>query len=675
MEKFKLKKNRGFSLKKNNFTLFEKYQKSFNNFSRKGYKNPSYSCISFNKKLHTFWHKFILSILTKGKDKDKDFIKEEGKEKIEYMKDKELGKGGFGVCYIYISTKDFNQYAVKVLKKDNVKKNDKYIQSITSEINTLKSLNYSKIVKLKSHSEDSENVYIIQELCKNRSLDDLLKIRGHLSEFEVQSYMFQLIQGLKYLHDRKIIHRDLKPSNIFLDEKLELKIGDFGLIAKLDNIKDRKFSTCGTKHYMAPEVINPGKKGYSFEVDIWSIGVIMYQLLTGKFPFGNECKEDKKIYEEITKKEINENDLNNISDVAKDLIKQLLVKESKYRPGLNQIVYHDFFHMNIFPKYPDIKFLTREPTSEEKKKYYDNKRNYKEFKKIELYKLIVSDISKLRYEDIKKYQLNNVNNINEIKYYVSYLHISQNGFCYYQMNNGLIGIIYKNGEKNDYSGLKLIFNSETDKIYEIINVEYNDDQIKIHEADNCPDHLKQQFKQFIEYHILKEQKKYAHENQKNQNLINILNTSNNINTSENNSVKSEETIYNNISIDNSINCENNEKKLIYIKSLILGKYAKFLILSDDTKQYIFKDKVEILLSEEKEILTYIDNNKNKTTIPLVNIMKNSNKEFISRLHYIKKTSFNNMKEKLLEKLDANKSKNKTINENKANKNVQDFKDI
>ena len=80
---------------------------------------------------------------------------------------------------------------------------------------------------------------------KNKSLDDLLKERKHLSEFEVQSYIFQLIQGLKYLHDRNIIHRDLKPSNIFLDEKLEIKIGDFGLIAKLDKDKDRRMTCCG----------------------------------------------------------------------------------------------------------------------------------------------------------------------------------------------------------------------------------------------------------------------------------------------------------------------------------------------------------------------------------------------------------------------------------------------
>ena len=700
MEKLKLKKNRGFSFKNNHSKLVQNYQKSNKANYKKSYKRLSNSCISSNTKLHTFCHKFILAVLSKDKTKD-DFITipEGENEEIKYIKGKELGSGGFGVCYIFISTKDFNQYATKVISKKGVTKEDKNTQSIISEINTLKSLNYPKIVKFKSYYEDPENVYIIQELCKNRSLADLLKNRGKLTEFEVQSYMFQLIQGLKYLHDRKIIHRDLKPNNIFLDEKFELKIGDFGLIAKLDNNKDRKKTTCGTPHYMAPEVINPGKKGYSFEVDIWSMGVIMYNLLTGKLPFGYGIVDKQKIYKQILEDELNEEYLTNISDVAKDLIKQLLVKECRKRPGLNQIVYHDFFHMNIFPKYPDIKFLKKEPSLKEIREYMpdmdDKGKIYKEAKIKELYKLVVSDIPNIRYEDIKKYQLNHFNNNNQINYWVSYIHISHSGFCYYQMNNGLIGIIYKNEEKNDYSGLKLIFNSETDKIYEIIDDKYKyNDIINTYDADICPEHIQKQFKQFIDYHILIGQKKYEHENKKNLNIIyqNTTNDNNNNNnsnnnsssiniTSENNSIKSEETIYNNISINNSINNSNkNEKQLIYIKSLIVDKYAKLLILSDETKQYIFKDKVEILLSEQKEILTYIDINKKKAILPLINIMKNSNKEFISRIKYIKKTNFSNMKEKLKEKWSNEDFKNKNIttngNENETiiNENGKDFND-
>ena len=286
----------------------------------------------------------------------------EEKEKIGFIEKDKLGSGSVGVCYIYESIKDSVQYAAKLVDKEKLQR-QKAQQSIISEISTQKSLNYKKIVKINIYSEDEKYVYIIQELCKNRSLADLLQTRDHLSEFEVQSYMFQLIQGLKYLHDRNIIHRDLKPNNIFLDEKLELKIGDFGLIAKLEKKKDRRTTCCGTKYFMAPEVIDPGEKGYSFEVDIWSMGVIMYKLLTGQYPF-----YDKEGDVNIDKKIINVDYIfpeePYISDVAKDLIKQILVKKPEKRPALNQILYHDFFHMNIFPEYLNIKFLKEEPTLE-----------------------------------------------------------------------------------------------------------------------------------------------------------------------------------------------------------------------------------------------------------------------------------------------------------------------
>ena len=157
--------------------------------------------------------------------------------------------------------------------------------------------------------------------------------------------MFQLIQGLKYLHSNNIIHRDLKPNNLFLDDKLELKIGDFGLIAKLTNNKERRKTICGTPCYMAPEIYEPDEKGYSFEVDIWSIGVIIFNLLTGQLPFYDENKDRFIIQQKIIEGNFKFPSNPTISEVAKDLIKQILVKDPKKRPSLTQILYHDFFHL------------------------------------------------------------------------------------------------------------------------------------------------------------------------------------------------------------------------------------------------------------------------------------------------------------------------------------------
>ena len=123
--------------------------------------------------------------------------------------------------------------------------------------------------------EDHENVYILLEICQNQTLNELLKRRKRLTEIEVQCYLMQILIGLKYLVQNKVIHRDLKLGNLFLSEKMEIKLGDFGLATRLDFEGEKKKTICGTPNYIAPEILE-GKVGHSYEVDIWSLGVIMY---------------------------------------------------------------------------------------------------------------------------------------------------------------------------------------------------------------------------------------------------------------------------------------------------------------------------------------------------------------------------------------------------------------
>lgn len=126
---------------------------------------------------------------------------------------------------------------------------------------------------------------------------ELHKRRKALTEPETRYYMKQILQGVTYLHERRIIHRDLKLGNLFLDDDLHVKIGDFGLAARIEYDGERKKTLCGTPNYIAPEILN--RKGHSFEVDIWSVGCIMYTLLIGKPPF--ETTKLKDTYERIKK--------------------------------------------------------------------------------------------------------------------------------------------------------------------------------------------------------------------------------------------------------------------------------------------------------------------------------------------------------------------------------------
>src|SRR5690349_4830385 len=170
-------------------------------------------------------------------------------------------------------------------------------EKMTQEIQIHKSLHHPNIVGFHSFFDDTKNVYIVLELCKKRSMMELHKRRKTVTEYECRYYIHQIVNGVKYLHDNRIIHRDLKLGNLFLNDDLHVKIGDFGLATRIEYDGERKKTLCGTPNYIAPEILN--KKGHSYEVDIWSIGCVMFTLLVGQPPF--ETKSLKDTYSKIRK--------------------------------------------------------------------------------------------------------------------------------------------------------------------------------------------------------------------------------------------------------------------------------------------------------------------------------------------------------------------------------------
>ena len=174
-------------------------------------------------------------------------------------------------------------WALKVVSKQNLTRT-KARQKLTSEIKIHRSLDHENVVRFDRYFEDKENVYIMLDICENQSLSDLIKRRKRLHEVETRYYIYQLVKGIEYVHSRKVIHRDLKLGNLFLTESMGLKIGDFGLAAQVFYQGERKRTVCGTPNYLAPEVLE-AKGGHSYEVDYWSIGVILYTMLNGRPPF------------------------------------------------------------------------------------------------------------------------------------------------------------------------------------------------------------------------------------------------------------------------------------------------------------------------------------------------------------------------------------------------------
>ncbi|XP_075292552.1 serine/threonine-protein kinase PLK1 [Opisthocomus hoazin] len=271
-----------------------------------------------------------------------------------FVRGRFLGKGGFARCYELAETEGREVFAGKVVPKSLlVKPHQK--EKMSMEIAIHRSLAHRHVVGFHGFFEDADFVYVVLELCRRRSLLELHKRRKALSEPEVRYYLRQTILGCQYLHSHRVIHRDLKLGNLFLSDDMEVKIGDFGLATKVEYDGERKKTLCGTPNYIAPEVL--GKKGHSFEVDIWSIGCIMYTLLVGKPPFETSCL--KETYIRIKKNEYTIP--KHINPVAANLIQKMLRSDPASRPTIDELLNDEFFTSGYIPSRLPTSCLTVAP--------------------------------------------------------------------------------------------------------------------------------------------------------------------------------------------------------------------------------------------------------------------------------------------------------------------------
>ncbi|XP_029858057.1 serine/threonine-protein kinase PLK1 [Aquila chrysaetos chrysaetos] len=271
-----------------------------------------------------------------------------------FVRGRFLGKGGFARCYELAEAESREVFAGKVVPKSLlVKPHQK--EKMSMEIAIHRSLAHRHVVGFQGFFEDADFVYVVLELCRRRSLLELHKRRKALSEPEVRYYLRQTILGCQYLHSHRVIHRDLKLGNLFLSDDMEVKIGDFGLATKVEYDGERKKTLCGTPNYIAPEVL--GKKGHSFEVDIWSIGCIMYTLLVGKPPFETSCL--KETYIRIKKNEYTIP--KHINPVAANLIQKMLRSDPTTRPTIDELLNDEFFTSGYIPSRLPTSCLTVAP--------------------------------------------------------------------------------------------------------------------------------------------------------------------------------------------------------------------------------------------------------------------------------------------------------------------------
>ena len=199
---------------------------------------------------------------------------------------KSIGEGGMANVYLAYDTILDRNVAVKVLRGD-LSTDEKFVRRFQREALSASSLNHPNIVEVYDVGEDNGQYYIVMEYIEGKHLKGLIKKRGHLTITEVVDIMLQITDGMSVAHDSYIIHRDIKPQNIMILENGLVKITDFGIAMAMNATQlTQTNSVMGSVHYLPPEQANG--KGASLQSDIYSMGILMYELLTGKLPYRGE---------------------------------------------------------------------------------------------------------------------------------------------------------------------------------------------------------------------------------------------------------------------------------------------------------------------------------------------------------------------------------------------------
>ena len=468
--------------------------------------------------------------------------------------------------------------------------------------------------------------------------------------------MVQLIKALKYLHSHRVIHRDLKLGNLFLTDKMEIKAGDFGLAAKLEFEGERKRTVCGTPNYIAPEILE-GKTGHSYEVDVWSLGVICYTLIIGKPPF--ETQDVKATYKRIKANSYSFPEGAVISEYAKNLITEILITDPTKRLSLDQILAHDFFNQGTsIPKLlptstlacpPSLSYIrqfipdagpngivvkstkltqdtgVKPSTALDKNSTLTNTKIIPDGLKDT--NTIISGESRpmtstnskftVTNKDTKIGSMSNKDLINKNVYTSNnkddinlktpeiwvkkWVDFSSKYGLGYSLTDGCTGVFF-----NDSSKIILDING--------INFNYiergpdKQEKFNAHTLTKYPEDLEKKVK------LLKYFKSYLDGEQ---------------------TTKPEGTVDIIKPIDDGEDKEKSPKSIAYVKKWMRTKHAIMFRLSNKIVQVCFQDHTEIILSSESRVVTYCNKKGDRSSYPLSSALESNNYEMTKRLKYTK----------------------------------------
>ena len=254
--------------------------------------------------------------------------------------DKAIGVGGFGEVWKVIHKATNKLYVVKVIDKKNIIQ-QKMVEQMNREIEIMYKVNHPHVVKLINHFEDDDKFYLIMLYASKGQLYSVLKKSKRFDQRTAAQYMREVIEAVRYLHsdDPPIIHRDIKPENLLLDENNRIKLADFGW-SNFKTEESSRVTYCGTPEYLSPEMVK--KQGHDTSVDIWSLGVLMFELLAGHAPFSGSNQEE--LFQNIRKLKINWPV--DFPPLAKNLITKILKLNPQERVDIDEILSHSWFEKN-----------------------------------------------------------------------------------------------------------------------------------------------------------------------------------------------------------------------------------------------------------------------------------------------------------------------------------------
>ena len=401
-----------------------------------------------------------------------------------------LGQGAFSTIYLYKNKITQKLFAVKHIYKNKILETIKSLNNF-KEIEIHKKLIHDNIIRLYTSRETKDNYDLLLEYAPKGNIFQLILQKQNFSEIECFSYFIQIVNAIYFLHEKNIIHRDIKPENILIFEKNKIKLCDFGW-SNYNNINN-KTSFCGAFEYMSPEMING--ESYNKSIDIWSLGILLYEMYFGFPPFrANPQSNDKtnEIFNNILNKKISFDCGKKIDKNMKNLILKMLEKNSKKRFCIKDILMHNWVKkfeyvlfgnvdMNIDNK-KDISNIDIIKDLEENKYnlvIYDNfiqnkinkkkkdKRNNKKrnisanINKIKLNDVLQSKGIKMGFENLDISEIKNENKENSLYIHNNnYEFFEKKNLDYMNLKNKSSKYLYESNKKNiDNSKLDINTNS------------------------------------------------------------------------------------------------------------------------------------------------------------------------------------------------------------------------